>query len=214
MLDNTETRTFPEFSLSRLLKTVFEPKPGQRIGILIDLADPKQIDGIRLSEGRRADHSATRPRRVLPRPEERGPGGAGSSRRGDVRLPDHRRQQPGPARRRLDSRGTPGQPGERRLSQLRHSPLHLDVFGHRAAHGVREAVRISRGDAARSQPHHPAHGAGGGLQRGQPTGREAAPGDDPRRRVRDRLRGGRPESHLEAAVRPTGGAEEPRIVPG
>jgi hypothetical protein len=33
------TRTFPEFSLSRLLKTVFEPKPGQRIGILIDLPD-------------------------------------------------------------------------------------------------------------------------------------------------------------------------------
>jgi aminopeptidase len=39
------TRNFPEFSLSRLLKTVFEPKPGQRIGILIDLADPRQIEG-------------------------------------------------------------------------------------------------------------------------------------------------------------------------
>jgi len=38
-------RIFPEFSLSRLLKTVFEPKPGQRIGILIDLVDPKQIAG-------------------------------------------------------------------------------------------------------------------------------------------------------------------------
>ncbi len=39
------SRVFPEFSLARLLKTVFEPKPGQRIGILIDLADPKQIEG-------------------------------------------------------------------------------------------------------------------------------------------------------------------------
>ncbi|MBE0701616.1 MAG: hypothetical protein IH582_00275, partial [Afipia sp.] len=38
-------RVFPEFSLSRLLKTVFEPKPGQRIGILIDLVDTKQITG-------------------------------------------------------------------------------------------------------------------------------------------------------------------------
>lgn len=38
-------RTFPEFSLPRLLKTVFEPKPGQRIGILIDLPDPKRIEG-------------------------------------------------------------------------------------------------------------------------------------------------------------------------
>jgi hypothetical protein len=44
-MNEYSTRTFPEFSLSRLLKTVFEPKPGQRIGILIDLADPKQIVG-------------------------------------------------------------------------------------------------------------------------------------------------------------------------
>ena len=44
-MNKNSTRTFPEFSLSRLLKTVFEPKPGQRIGILIDLADPKQIEG-------------------------------------------------------------------------------------------------------------------------------------------------------------------------
>lgn len=32
-------RVFPEFSLSRLLKTVFEPKSGQRIDILMDLPD-------------------------------------------------------------------------------------------------------------------------------------------------------------------------------
>jgi aminopeptidase len=44
-MNENSTRTFPEFSLSRLLQTVFEPKPGQRIGILIDLADPKQIEG-------------------------------------------------------------------------------------------------------------------------------------------------------------------------
>jgi hypothetical protein len=45
MLDKTQTTTFPEFSLSRLLRTVFAPKPGERIGILIDLPDPKQIHG-------------------------------------------------------------------------------------------------------------------------------------------------------------------------
>ncbi len=39
------SRVFAEFNLARLRKTVFEPKAGQRIGILIDWADPKQIEG-------------------------------------------------------------------------------------------------------------------------------------------------------------------------
>ncbi len=44
----TMTRTsmnskFPPFSLSRLLQTVFRPKPGETVAILIDLADPKQV---------------------------------------------------------------------------------------------------------------------------------------------------------------------------
>ncbi|MGE3310028.1 MAG: hypothetical protein AB7O66_08670 [Limisphaerales bacterium] len=34
---------FPPFSLSRLLSTVFEPKPGERIAILIDLPDPSGV---------------------------------------------------------------------------------------------------------------------------------------------------------------------------
>jgi hypothetical protein len=34
---------FPPFSLTRLLTTVFEPKPGQRVAILIDLPDPRLI---------------------------------------------------------------------------------------------------------------------------------------------------------------------------
>src|SRR5438552_13363935 len=34
---------FPPFSLSRLLRTVFAPKPGERIAILIDLPDPRQV---------------------------------------------------------------------------------------------------------------------------------------------------------------------------
>ena len=35
--------TFPPFSLSRLLKTVFNPKAGERVAILIDLDDPEEI---------------------------------------------------------------------------------------------------------------------------------------------------------------------------
>jgi hypothetical protein len=37
------TREFPPFSLSRLLRTVFQPKPGERICILIDLPEPAQM---------------------------------------------------------------------------------------------------------------------------------------------------------------------------
>ena len=44
-MSDSSTRTFPEFSLARLLRTVFEPKRGERIAILIDLADPRQITG-------------------------------------------------------------------------------------------------------------------------------------------------------------------------
>lgn len=36
-------RTFPPFSLSRLLRTTFAPRPGQKICILIDLDDPREI---------------------------------------------------------------------------------------------------------------------------------------------------------------------------
>ncbi len=37
-------RTFPEFSLSRLLQTVFEPTQGMRVCILIDLEDPNGVN--------------------------------------------------------------------------------------------------------------------------------------------------------------------------
>ena len=37
------SRTFPPFSLSRLLKTVFAPKGGERVCILIDLDDPRGV---------------------------------------------------------------------------------------------------------------------------------------------------------------------------
>jgi aminopeptidase len=38
---------FPPFSLSRLLKTVFSPKPGERIAILIDLEEPRDLNGFK-----------------------------------------------------------------------------------------------------------------------------------------------------------------------
>jgi aminopeptidase len=34
---------FPQFSLSRLLRTVFQPKQGEKVAIFIDLEDPRQI---------------------------------------------------------------------------------------------------------------------------------------------------------------------------
>jgi hypothetical protein len=40
-------RTFPPFSLSRLLKTTFDPQPGQRVCVLIDLANPRDIEGFK-----------------------------------------------------------------------------------------------------------------------------------------------------------------------
>ncbi len=40
-------REFPQFSLSRLLCTVFAPKEGERVCILIDLEEPREIEGFR-----------------------------------------------------------------------------------------------------------------------------------------------------------------------
>lgn len=37
------SRTFPPFSLSRLLRTVFAPEGGERVCILIDLDDPREV---------------------------------------------------------------------------------------------------------------------------------------------------------------------------
>ena len=41
---------FPAFDLVRLLRTVFDPKPGQRIGILIDLPEPGGVKGFAFLE--------------------------------------------------------------------------------------------------------------------------------------------------------------------
>jgi len=38
-----DKQNFPPFNLTRLLRTVFAPKPGERVAILIDLPDPKKI---------------------------------------------------------------------------------------------------------------------------------------------------------------------------
>ncbi len=44
---NFTARQFPPFSLPRLLRTVFAPKAGQRVCILIDLDDPRDITDFR-----------------------------------------------------------------------------------------------------------------------------------------------------------------------
>jgi hypothetical protein len=38
-------KSFPPFNLTRLLTTVFAPKPGERVAILIDLPDPRAVKG-------------------------------------------------------------------------------------------------------------------------------------------------------------------------
>src|SRR5277367_5356042 len=40
---HVNARSFPPFSLTRLLTTVFQPKGGERVAILIDLADPADV---------------------------------------------------------------------------------------------------------------------------------------------------------------------------
>ena len=47
MILDPSKRTFPPFDLARLLKTVFQPEGGERVAILIDLEDPKDISGFR-----------------------------------------------------------------------------------------------------------------------------------------------------------------------
>lgn len=42
-----QPQTFPAFNLTRLLSTVFDPKAGERICILIDLPDPRDVIGLR-----------------------------------------------------------------------------------------------------------------------------------------------------------------------
>jgi hypothetical protein len=40
-------REFPPFSLSRLLRTVFAPRAGERVAVVIDLPDPRDVEGFR-----------------------------------------------------------------------------------------------------------------------------------------------------------------------
>lgn len=45
--DQVSARKFPPFSLSRLIQSTFEPAPGQKICVLIDLDDPREITGFK-----------------------------------------------------------------------------------------------------------------------------------------------------------------------
>lgn len=41
--EKAAARTFPPFSLTRLLRSTFEPKPGQKVCVLIDLDEPTEV---------------------------------------------------------------------------------------------------------------------------------------------------------------------------
>jgi len=43
MNSNADVSRFPSFDLSRLIKTVFAPKGGEKVAVLIDLDDPKNV---------------------------------------------------------------------------------------------------------------------------------------------------------------------------
>jgi aminopeptidase len=47
---NFTDRKFPPFSLARLLRTVFAPKGGEPVCVLIDLDDPREVAGLRFLE--------------------------------------------------------------------------------------------------------------------------------------------------------------------
>lgn len=44
---NPAEREFPQFSLTRLLKTVFDPEEGEKVAILIDLRDPRDVESFK-----------------------------------------------------------------------------------------------------------------------------------------------------------------------
>lgn len=44
-ISKTSVADFPPFSLARLLRTTFQPEGGEKVCILIDLDDPKQVEG-------------------------------------------------------------------------------------------------------------------------------------------------------------------------
>ncbi len=46
-------KTYPPFSLTRLLRTVFDPTPGERVAILIDLDDPVDVTNFRFLQNSR-----------------------------------------------------------------------------------------------------------------------------------------------------------------
>ena len=50
MILDPAQKTYPEFSLKRLLDTVFAPEGGERVAILIDLEDPSEVEDFRFLE--------------------------------------------------------------------------------------------------------------------------------------------------------------------
>lgn len=48
--EQISARTFPKFSLSGLIRSTFAPKAGQKVCVLIDLEDPKDIEGFKFLE--------------------------------------------------------------------------------------------------------------------------------------------------------------------
>ena len=188
-------KTFPPFSLTRLLTTVFEPKGGERVAIMIDLEDPTEV----LNFDFLKDPTLTIQKHAYEvfyqgfqngaLKELKMTGGdfyayqiTGGS---NLDLPDLA----------ITPRGQEGQFGEGCLSELRLDSLYLDLLGNGSPHRVCEAVWLPRRNAAWTQRDHFEQRPGGRLQRGEQDGGEVAPGPDEGRLVRGRFQGRRRNLH-------------------
>ena len=182
-------RQFPPFSLSRLLRTVFDPKAGERVCILIDLEDPREIAGFRclqnpdLSIQRHAHDVFYQGLRNGVMNEMGLTGGemfayeiTGGS---NLDLPTKGFATDG---REIDL-------VEDVYKSLRSRPVHLHLLGHRTTDGFCQAVRLPWRDHARHEPGDSEFRAGGRLFLGQQSGGEAAARDDAGGLGGDRLRG-------------------------
>ena len=212
-LNEYQSQTFPPFSLSRLLQTVFTPPPGERIAILIDLKDPRDMkDHAYLADPKltiqriahdtfyEGLHDGVMAELGMTGGEMFAYAITGGS---NLDLPDLA----------VDAAG-------RELSLERdiypNYDLILCISTYSATAPIdrfREAIRLSRSDPARGKSDHPGVRPLRGLRRGEQAGGKAAVGGYEGGGGRDRFRIG--WANLSTAPRTgrPGSAKEPRPLP-
>ncbi len=159
--EQVSARIFPPFSLTRLLKTTFEPKAGQKICILIDLENPNDIVNFKFLENpdlsiqRNAITYFYHGLKNEAMKELNLEGGeifayevTGGS---NLDLPD----------RAVTPEGKEVSLERDVYPALRHHSVHLDFFGNSSADRKGEKIRLSRSDSPRLESDDPEQWAGG-----------------------------------------------------